>query len=216
MNWEQIIVVVIIGIVILLVIIQAIALIPGNDEPDYQALWQDAEAKRLSQEVEISGYQAQLAYLNSSLEAREKKMSKKVVVEPWFDKFVRHENPHDLTNELMKYLYSRKYGMTSNSFAPFDELTADELADLVFYRKKYEKAIANGYAVKEPRWAFKLPNGKYVWKLEINDDSATDRYSLTDYKIVTNPTPSWQDKDELEYFQKYLVGEVVEEDEDEI
>ncbi|MCP9331904.1 hypothetical protein [Lentilactobacillus hilgardii] len=209
MNWEQIIVVVIISIVILLTIIQAIALIPGNDQPDYQALWQDAEAKRLSQEVEISGYQAQLAYLKSNLKVREKKMSKKVVVEPWFDKLADH---------LEISIDSRRGIVLLDEFAEekFGDLYRRHLTELNQNIKFYVRAFKDGYVVRQPRKAFELPSGEYIWNLVIDDDNKTKSYPLTDYKIITKSIPYWLDKDELEYFQKYLVGEVVEEDEDEI
>ncbi|WP_035181562.1 hypothetical protein [Lentilactobacillus farraginis] len=140
-------------------------------------------------------------------------MSDKVVVKPWFDKLCK-QFVKDQLNLFASYVNAINTGdLTSTSELPkwMYRLPADEFNDLWENLDKYAKALKNGYVVKKPRKAFRLPNGQYATRIEFNKEYVTDGLFNNYYQILGKPDPVWVTDDEIKYFKKYLVGEVVEE-----
>ncbi|MBZ2200538.1 MAG: hypothetical protein ABF490_04760 [Lentilactobacillus hilgardii] len=222
MNWGHIIVGIVIIGVVLLMAIGVIAFSSDDDGPDYLSLWQNAEAERRSQEVEISGYQAQLAYLKSNLEAREKKMSKKVVVELWFDDLYKKVGLHELSL-FPDYVYQLKRAKDrkhpSNLPKWFLGLPDKQFYILQTHWGLYAKALLDGYVVKESRKAFVTDDGMYVSLVQHSvrqDGFGPDTITWDDTQTLTlehQPYFDLSDED-LKYCEEHVKGHVVEEDED--
>lgn len=145
-------------------------------------------------------------------------MSDKVVVKPWVDDLYK-TIIKDQLSLFDKYINAINVGaLTSlpDNSQWMGDLSFDQIEDLQKNWGKYVKAFENGYVIQKSRKAFKLPNGQYVAQIEFKKEYVTDGLFNNYYQILGKPDPVWVTDDEIKYFKKYLVGEVIEEDKDEI